>query len=144
MTNIPSKEIGYVYLSYFTVQIPVLIFIPYQFIYYLEGPCIFQTTQDLASESEDDTFPDETENEIDIDDNTIQDDVKDEDLYYDKDECTMQEYEIMKDNLLLYNHARLISQDNHSKDYLVSIMFSHYDQNNNGNLEADELSEVRI
>ncbi|XP_031348426.1 follistatin-related protein 5-like [Photinus pyralis] len=56
--------------------------------------------------------------------------------------CSMQEYEIMKDNLLLYNHARLMSQDNHSKDYLVSIMFSHYDQNNNGNLEISELKTV--
>lgn len=35
-----------------------------------------------------------------------------------------------------------MSQDNHSKDYLVSIMFSHYDRNNNGNLEATELNEV--
>uniref|UniRef100_A0A1Y1K1I9 Follistatin-related protein 5 n=2 Tax=Photinus pyralis TaxID=7054 RepID=A0A1Y1K1I9_PHOPY len=56
--------------------------------------------------------------------------------------CSMQEYEIMKDNLLLYNHARLMSQDNHSKDYLVSIMFSHYDQNNNGNLEISELKTI--
>ncbi|XP_063920258.1 follistatin-related protein 5-like [Zophobas morio] len=61
---------------------------------------------------------------------------------YDKEDCSMQEYEIMKDNLLLYNHARLMSQDNHSKDYLVSIMFSHYDSNNNGNLEATELNEI--
>lgn len=36
-----------------------------------------------------------------------------------------------------------MSQDNHSKDYLVSIMFSHYDQNNNGNLETEELNEVK-
>lgn len=35
-----------------------------------------------------------------------------------------------------------MSQDNHSKDYLVSIMFSHYDQNNNGNLEVSELNTV--
>lgn len=35
-----------------------------------------------------------------------------------------------------------MTQDNHSKDYLVSIMFSHYDRNNNGNLEASELNEV--
>ena len=48
----------------------------------------------------------------------------------------------LQDNLLLYNHARLMSQDNHSKDYLVSIMFSHYDRNNNGNLEPTELGEV--
>ncbi|XP_012144462.2 follistatin-like 5 isoform X2 [Megachile rotundata] len=60
----------------------------------------------------------------------------------DTKECTNQEYEIMKDNLLLYNHARLMAQDNHSKEYLVSIMFSHYDQNNNGNLEREELEQV--
>ncbi|XP_031783658.1 follistatin-related protein 5 isoform X2 [Nasonia vitripennis] len=61
---------------------------------------------------------------------------------YDLDDCSAQEYEIMKDNLLLYNHARLMSQDNHSKEYLVSIMFSHYDQNNNGNLEREELEQI--
>lgn len=47
-----------------------------------------------------------------------------------------------QDNLLLYNHARLMAQYNHSKEYLVSIMFSHYDQNNNGNLEREELEQV--
>lgn len=46
--------------------------------------------------------------------------------------------------MLLYNHARLMAQDNHSKEYLVSIMFSHYDQNNNGNLEREELEQVNI
>lgn len=46
--------------------------------------------------------------------------------------------------MLLYNHARLMTQDNHSKEYLVSIMFSHYDQNNNGNLEREELEQVII
>lgn len=57
--------------------------------------------------------------------------------------CTSQEYEIMKDNLLLFNHARLMTRDNnHSKDFLVSIMFSHYDQNNNGHLDAEELNQV--
>ncbi|XP_078050075.1 follistatin-like 5 [Augochlora pura] len=60
----------------------------------------------------------------------------------DSSECSNQEYEIMKDNLLLYNHARLMAQDNHSKEYLVSIMFSHYDRNNNGNLEREELEQV--
>lgn len=35
-----------------------------------------------------------------------------------------------------------MSQDNHSKEYLVSIMFSHYDRNNNGNLEREELEQV--
>lgn len=59
--------------------------------------------------------------------------------------CSPQEYEIMKDNLLLYSHSRLISQDNnHSKDFLVSIMFSHYDQNNNGHLDEDELHSISL
>lgn len=59
--------------------------------------------------------------------------------------CSSQEYEIMKDNLLLYSHARLISSDNnHRKDFLVSIMFSHYDQNNNGHLETDELHDISV
>ncbi|XP_074037998.1 follistatin-related protein 5 isoform X2 [Leptinotarsa decemlineata] len=83
--------------------------------------------------------PDYLENEI--DDEADENEMKN-DLYYDKDDCSMQEYEVLKDNLLLYNHARLMSQDNHSKDYLVSIMFSHYDRNNNGNLEATELNEI--
>ncbi len=53
----------------------------------------------------------------------------------------------VQDNLLLYNHARLSSmEDGHSnagsKDYLVSLMFSHYDLNNNGLLEAEELAKV--
>ncbi|XP_054002269.1 follistatin-related protein 5-like [Hylaeus anthracinus] len=61
---------------------------------------------------------------------------------FDSKGCTNQEYEIMKDNLLLYNHARLMAQDNHSKEYLVSIMFSHYDRNNNGNLEREELDQI--
>ncbi|XP_066994850.2 follistatin-related protein 5 [Anabrus simplex] len=62
----------------------------------------------------------------------------------DKDDCTIQKYEIMKDNLLLYNHAKLMAEDNRSsgKEYLVSIMFSHYDQNNNGALEKEELEEI--
>lgn len=59
--------------------------------------------------------------------------------------CSLQEYEIMKDNLLLYSHTRLMSQDNnHSKDFLVSIMFSHYDQNNNGRLEEEELRKATV
>lgn len=50
----------------------------------------------------------------------------------------------MQDNLLLYNHAKLMAEDNKSsgKEYLVSIMFSHYDQNNDGALERDELEQV--
>ncbi|EFN70008.1 Follistatin-related protein 5 [Camponotus floridanus] len=58
------------------------------------------------------------------------------------EKCSAQEYEIMKDNLLLYSHARLMAEDNHSKEYLVSIMFSHYDRNNDGNLEREELEQI--
>lgn len=65
--------------------------------------------------------------------------------YDQKGYCSSQEYEIMKDNLLLYSHTRLMVQDNnHSKDFLVSIMFSHYDFNNNGKLEEDELNKISI
>ncbi|XP_068916226.1 follistatin-related protein 5-like isoform X2 [Tenebrio molitor] len=86
-----------------------------------------------ASKTEDSSY---MENEIDYGRE------KEDGVLYDKEDCSMQEYEIMKDNLLLYNHARLTSQSNHNKDYLVSIMFSHYDSNNNGNLEATELNEI--
>lgn len=85
---------------------------------------------------------------------TTEDDVEDlesgneadSDLYYAKHDCNAQEYEIMKDNLLLYNHAKLMAEDNKSsgKEYLVSIMFSHYDQNNNGALEKEELEQIAI
>lgn len=65
--------------------------------------------------------------------------------YMHKGYCSSQEYEIMKDNLLLYSHTRLMSQDNnHSKDFLVSIMFSHYDQNENGFLEEGELQHITV
>lgn len=79
--------------------------------------------------------------ENDIDTNIVQTDSIGNERLLKK--CTSQEYEIMKDNLLLFNHARLMTRDNnHSKDFLVSIMFSHYDQNNNGHLDAEELNQV--
>ena len=68
------------------------------------------------------------------------------------DSCTIQQYEIMKDNVLLFNHNHLIfpkvevgdelNKKSHSKEFLVSIIFSHYDQNNDGLLEYDELLSV--
>ncbi|GAB6019625.1 hypothetical protein CHUAL_001187 [Chamberlinius hualienensis] len=64
------------------------------------------------------------------------------------DPCSVQEYEILKDNLLLFNHAKLMNDDGKKtkneadKDYLVSVMFSHYDQNNNGGLDSEELQHV--
>lgn len=56
---------------------------------------------------------------------------------------------VTQDNLLLYSHARLSSMDDGhsntgSKDYLVSLMFSHYDLNNNGLLESEELAKVNL
>ncbi|CAH1955937.1 unnamed protein product, partial [Acanthoscelides obtectus] len=95
-----------------------------------------------VDESSSTTSEDPNSEENEIDDESTDDKEDKGDLYYDREECSMQEYEVMKDNLLLYNHARLMSQDNHSKDYLVSIMFSHYDRNNNGNLEGPELNEI--
>uniref|UniRef100_A0A6P7FSV5 Follistatin-related protein 5-like isoform X1 n=1 Tax=Diabrotica virgifera virgifera TaxID=50390 RepID=A0A6P7FSV5_DIAVI len=92
----------------------------------------------------DNYLPENSTEDSDYLDNDINEDYDKNDLYSDKKDCTMQEYEVLKDNLLLYNHARLMSQNNHSKDYLVSIMFSHYDRNNNGNLEATELNEMYI
>lgn len=76
-----------------------------------------------------------------------QNDIHDADdaIYKQKGYCSSQEYEIMKDNLLLYSHTRLMVQENnHSKDFLVSIMFSHYDQNNNGHLEEEELNKISL
>ncbi|KAK6630501.1 hypothetical protein RUM43_014846 [Polyplax serrata] len=66
--------------------------------------------------------------------------------FYTENTCTPQNHEIMKDNLLLYNHAKLMAEDNKSsgKEYLVSIMFSHYDQNNDGALERDELEQMGV
>ncbi|XP_064457784.1 follistatin-related protein 5-like isoform X1 [Ornithodoros turicata] len=54
-------------------------------------------------------------------------------------ECTQQEYDFMKENLLLYNSAKMTDSKKTGNEYLVSLMFSHYDHNNNGLLEAEEL-----
>lgn len=51
----------------------------------------------------------------------------------------------MKDNLLLFHHQNMVYLQHgpdgkaHRMDYLVSIIFSHYDQNNDGLVENDEL-----
>ena len=42
------------------------------------------------------------------------------------------------------NHAKLMLKEGRDKDYLVSIMFSNYDVNSNGNLEPIELQNVSI
>jgi follistatin-related protein 5 len=58
--------------------------------------------------------------------------------------CSADEFAIMKDNLLLFHHQNMASlkhgqDDVHRMDYLVSIIFSHYDENNDGLIEKDEL-----
>lgn len=60
--------------------------------------------------------------------------------------CSIDEYTIMKDNLLLFHHQNMVYLQHgpdgqiHRMDYLVSIIFSHYDQNNDGLVEKDELA----
>ncbi|XP_075233144.1 follistatin-related protein 5-like isoform X3 [Lycorma delicatula] len=68
----------------------------------------------------------------------------DSDLYYDKEDCTLQEYEIMKDNLLLLHHAKLMAEDSQrpGKQFLVGNIFQYYDLNRNGFVEADELEKI--
>ncbi|KAK8750543.1 hypothetical protein OTU49_014896 [Cherax quadricarinatus] len=58
--------------------------------------------------------------------------------------CSMQQYEILKDNLLLYHHARLMAEKGRGseREYLVGLMFSKFDTNNNGALDKDELVQV--
>lgn len=41
-----------------------------------------------------------------------------------------------------YNDGALGDGPEAGKDYLLSLMFSHFDQNNNGALEYDELEKV--
>lgn len=61
--------------------------------------------------------------------------------------CSADEYALMKDNLLLFHHKNMAYLQHgdsntaiHRMDYLVSIIFSHYDQNNDGLVEKDELA----
>ncbi|KAG8190293.1 hypothetical protein JTE90_012583 [Oedothorax gibbosus] len=54
-------------------------------------------------------------------------------------ECSHEDYDFMKENLLVFNNEKLMDSKKSGNEYLVSIMFSHYDQNNNGQLEAEEL-----
>jgi hypothetical protein len=60
--------------------------------------------------------------------------------------CSADEYALMKDNLLLFHHQNMEYLQHgdddhvaHRMEYLVSIIFSHYDQNNDGLVERDEL-----
>lgn len=52
----------------------------------------------------------------------------------------------LQDNLLLYNHARLMATDPRAsgKEYLVTTMFRMYDINGNEVLEGEELDQVIV
>lgn len=60
--------------------------------------------------------------------------------------CAADDYVNMKDNLLLFHHQNMVYLQHgidgavHRMEYLVSIIFSHYDQNNDGLVEKDELA----
>ncbi|XP_042203131.1 follistatin-related protein 5-like isoform X5 [Homarus americanus] len=58
--------------------------------------------------------------------------------------CTMQQYELLKDNLVVYHHARLMAEKGRGseREYLVGLMFSKFDTNNNGVLDKLELEQV--
>lgn len=49
-----------------------------------------------------------------------------------------------QDNLLLFHHTRLVNEGTPGveRGYLVGLMFSHFDSNNNGVLDTDELMQV--
>ncbi|MPC25641.1 Follistatin-related protein 5 [Portunus trituberculatus] len=52
--------------------------------------------------------------------------------------------DLTQDNLLLYHHARLMAENGRGseREYLVSLMFSKFDTNNNGALDRTELTQV--
>lgn len=87
----------------------------------------------------DDSDEDE-DNEIDTFDETPSNQVQQ------RESCSADEYALMKDNLLLFHHKNMAylqhgsNSEVHRMDYLVSIIFSHYDQNNDGLVETDELA----
>ena len=49
-----------------------------------------------------------------------------------------------QDNLILYHHTKLLTEKNRNseREYLVGLMFSHFDSNDDGVLDIDELTKV--
>ncbi|KAK7603150.1 hypothetical protein V9T40_003149 [Parthenolecanium corni] len=60
------------------------------------------------------------------------------------EQCTAQEYEIMKDNLLLVNQVKYMHQETWTggKEYIVSALFKFLDIDDNGLLTSEELVKV--
>lgn len=58
--------------------------------------------------------------------------------------CDSPQYEIMKDNLLLINHAKLMYQKswNGGKEYMVSALFRYLDLDGDGFLQREELQKI--
>ncbi|XP_015374342.1 PREDICTED: follistatin-related protein 5-like isoform X1 [Diuraphis noxia] len=58
--------------------------------------------------------------------------------------CGSPQYEIMKDNLLLINHAKLMYQKswNGGKEYMVSALFRYLDLDGDGFLQREELQKI--
>ncbi|KAL1494445.1 hypothetical protein ABEB36_010043 [Hypothenemus hampei] len=65
-----------------------------------------------------------------------------EDHFYGRDDCSLQEYEVMKDNLILYNHDTLMDENaEQDRDRLLPMIFVRYDKNGNQLLERSELQQ---
>ncbi|CAL4086805.1 unnamed protein product, partial [Meganyctiphanes norvegica] len=93
------------------------------------------TTRSPLAEEEEERFREEEAKRLKEQNNDIENEVE---------ECTMEHYEILKDNLLLFHHARLMAEKGRGseREYLVGLMFSRFDTNNNGALDKEELIQV--
>ncbi|XP_076032661.1 follistatin-related protein 5-like isoform X3 [Oratosquilla oratoria] len=58
--------------------------------------------------------------------------------------CSLQQYEMLKDNLLLFHHTRHLAETGRGseREYLVGLMFSRFDTNNNGDLDREEMLQL--
>ncbi|XP_050437468.1 follistatin-related protein 5-like [Adelges cooleyi] len=75
-----------------------------------------------------------------IEDNAVQSEDKTKEVKT----CDSPQYEIMKDNLLLINHAKLMYQKswNGGKEYIANALFRYLDLDGNGFLHQDELDKI--
>ncbi|XP_050531611.1 follistatin-related protein 5-like [Daktulosphaira vitifoliae] len=75
-----------------------------------------------------------------VEDNTVETEDKTKKVK----KCDSSQYEIMKDNLLLINHAKLMYEKswNGGKEYISNALFKYLDLDGNGFLQRDELVKV--